>query len=378
MSRRNRRIVGGGLAAVILFSALAAGGDRKSPAVVAPPVVVLGPMDTEAASLGRIETGVAISGSLDPHRTVEIRAQLPGTIHRVVAERGQPVRAGEPLAYYDPVAVRSALAGAEAAVQAGRAAVESATREADAAETLFAAGAVSDRDLRQARSVAAAARAELMAAEARLAEAREAAAHTRVVSPIRGVVSHRGVNAGEVASPGRTLFTVVDTDTLELAARVPAHRLAEVALGRRVVFSVDAYPGRRFEGSVVRIDPTVDAATRQVVVFASLPNPDGALLGGLHAVGRILGEVEDRAVTVPRAAVRGEGENPYVLIVEEGRIARAPVVLGPADPASDRVAIHAGLAAGATVVTGPAEGLSVGTRVEVRQARHGRVEEVDR
>jgi membrane fusion protein, multidrug efflux system len=378
MRGAGRWIAGGVAGTVLIFSVLTAGGDRTPPAVAEPAVVVLGPMDTEAASLASVEAGVAISGSLEPHRTVEVRAQLAGTILRVVAERGQRVHAGEPLAHFDPAFVRSALAGAQAAVEAGRAAVESTTREADAADVLFEAGAVSARDLRQARSAAAAARGRLVVARGQGVEASEAASHARVVSPIRGVVGHRGVSAGEVVTPGRALFTVVDTDTLELAARVPAHRLAEVELGGRVVFSVDAYPGRRFEGSIVRIDPTVDASTRQVVVFVSLPNPDGALLGGLHAVGRIVGRVEERAITVPRGAVRGEGEGAHVLTVEDGRIVHAPVVLGPVDPESDRVAVRAGLAEGATVVTGPAGGLTAGTRVEVRPSRRHGVEEVSR
>jgi membrane fusion protein, multidrug efflux system len=327
---------------------------------------ILGARDVELAGFGRVEAGIAISGSLDPYRVVEVRAQLPGTIERVFVDRGVPVREGQVLALHDPATVRGQLAGADAAVAAARSAVLAATHEEEAAEALYPEGALSERDLRQARSAAAAARAELKAAEARLVEAREAEARVRVTAPVAGVVSRRAVSAGEAVSPGQPLFTVVDTDTLELAARVPAHQIAGVAVGKRVVFSIDAYPGRRFEGYIARVDAVADAATRQVAVYTYLPNDRGELVGGLYATGRILSEAADSVVSVSREGVRGSADAPYVLVVENGKVGRRDVVLGPRDAVTGRVAVREGLAAGATVIVGPEGGLAPGTLVELR------------
>jgi RND family efflux transporter MFP subunit len=329
---------------------------------------ILGAGDVEVAVHGRVEDGIAVSGSLDPYRIVEVRAQLAGTLDRVLVDRGTRVREGQVLALYDAAAVRSQLAGAEAGLAAARSAALAAAREEEAAEALHDAGAVSERELRQARSAAAAARAAVRAAEARLVEARDAAARARVAAPIAGVVSRRGVSTGEAVAPGQPLFTVVDTDTLELAARVPAHQVGAVAVGGPVVFSVDADPGRRLEGHVSRVDPVVDPATRQVTVYVYVPNTGGALVGGLHATGRIVSGRAEAAVTVAREAVRGAGEAAYVIVVEAGRVVHRPVALGPADAATGRVAVREGVEAGAVVVVGPAEGLAPGTRVEVHQA----------
>jgi membrane fusion protein, multidrug efflux system len=356
------------LAAVTLGVALRVGSAREITPAVDASTRVLGLRDVEAAVYGSIEEGVAISGSLDPYRVVEVRAQLPGAIERVLVDRGMPVREGEVLALYDPATVRSQLAGAEAAVAAARSAVLAATQEETAAETLFEGGAIAERDLRQARSAAAAARAELKATEARLVESREAAARTRVTAPMAGVVSQRAVSAGEAVNPGQPLFTVVDTDTLELVARVPAHQIAGVTIGKRVVFSMDAYPGRRFEGYIARVDAVADPATRQVAVYTYLPNEGAELVGGLYATGRILSQAADSVVTVSREAVRGPAEAPYALVVEHGRVARRDVVLGPRDPATGRVAVREGLEAAATVIVGPEDGLAPGTPVELRQA----------
>jgi membrane fusion protein, multidrug efflux system len=356
------------LALITLGIALRASSAREVTLAVDEGARVLGPRDVEIAAYGSIEEGVAISGSLDPYRMVEVRAQLPGTLERVLVDRGIPVREGQTLALYDAATVRSQLAGAEAGVAAAGSAVFAATQEETAAETLFEGGAIAERDLRQARSAAAAARAELKAAEARLVEAREAAARTRVTAPIPGVISRRAVSTGEAVNPGQPLFTVVDIDTLELVARVPAHQIAGVTVGKRVVFSIDAYPGRRFEGYIARVDAVADAATRQVAVYTYLPNKGGGLVGGLYATGRILSESVDSVVTVSNETVRGPAGAPYVLVVQNGTVARRDVVLGPRDPATGRVAVREGLAAGTTVIVGPEDGLAPGTPIEIRQA----------
>jgi membrane fusion protein, multidrug efflux system len=368
MKRRARWIMGGSVPAVLAIVVLRGLLPGSQVALEAPPAArLLGPLDTEMAVVERVEVGVGISGTLDPYRVVEVRAQLPGTITLVAAERGEPVRVGQLLARYDDGAIRSSVMGAEAAREAAAAAAESAERDASAAETLYALGGIAERDLRQAVSAAAARRAELLGAEARLAEARDAAAFTRVTAPINGVVSQRAVSAGEAVAPGRPLFTVVAVDTLELAARVPAHELARIGIGQQVVYSIDAYQGRRFEGYVSRIDPVADPATRQVTVFARLPNPAGELVGGLHAVGRILQEANDSTVTVSVDAIRGDADEAYVLTVEEGIVTRIPVELGPRDPGTGRVAVQRGLEAGTRVLVGAAQGLEPGSRVEHRQ-----------
>jgi membrane fusion protein, multidrug efflux system len=357
-------VVLAGIAIVIVLRVSSAG--EPTHAVDAPVVRQLGAADVEVAALGMVESGVGISGSLEPHREAEVRAQLAGTVDRVLVDRGTRVGEGALLALYDASAVRSQLAGAEAAVAAARAAVASADRDEEAAETLYEVGAIAERALRQARSSAAGARAELMLAEARLAEVRQTDERTRITAPLGGVVSRRGVSPGEAVSPGQPLFTVVATDTLELAARVPAHELARVAVGKPVVVSIDAFPGRRFEGSITRIDPVAEAATRQVTVYARIPNDTGELVGGLHATGRILHEAAAPAVTVAHVAIRGGDDATHVLVVEGDTIARRSVELGPRDDTTGRVAVRAGLEAGALVVIGPAAGLEPGSRVRIR------------
>jgi membrane fusion protein, multidrug efflux system len=367
-ARSNRRLwTAAATAALVALVAAASAASRRDnlPAAGSAGPRMLGLLDVAVAEPTMLEAGITIAGPLEPHRVVEVRAQLAGTIEGVFVERGQPVRQGEPLAVYDAAAVRSQLAGAEAAVAAAESAVLAAVREEEAAEALFAAGAIAERALRQARSAAAAAHAELRAAEARRVEARDAVRRARVVAPGKGVVTRRLVSAGEAVSPGQPLFTVVDVDTLELAARVPAHALADIAVGRRIIFTTDALPGRRFEGHVARIDAVADPATRQVTVYARLPNEHRELVGGLYATGRILSEAHEAVLTVPAEALRDDGGAAYVLVITDGRITRRDVVPGASDPTSGRRAVASGVSAGEVVLVGPAGDLREGSAVQL-------------
>ena len=128
------------------------------------------------------------------------------------------------------------------------------------------------------------------------------------------------VSEGEAVNPGQALFTVVNTDYLELAGQVPVNQAARVRAGQPVEFSLAAYPGRVFRGEVARVEPTADPATRQVGVYVRLPNRDRALVGGLFATGRILtgGAVGGGGRTRVRRA-RGSGERDATCwAVEEG------------------------------------------------------------
>ena len=127
------------------------------------------------------------------------------------------------------------------------------------------------------------------------------------------------------------------------------------------MFTVSGQP-RELRGEVARIEPVADPATRQVGVYLRLRNP-GNIIGGQFATGRVLGVTAAETVVVPEAAVRG-GDQPFVLVVKDGRVVRRVVTLGATDPASGMTAILSGVEAGEQVIITPAV-LADQTRVQV-------------
>ena len=166
--------------------------------------------------------------------------------------------------------------------------------------------------------------------------------------------------------PGSPLFTVVDASELELAGRIGVQDAARVRVGQPVTFALDAFPNQSFRGRVARVDPTVDAATRQVGVYVRLPNPGGRIVGGQYARGRIEAGVAQNAVAIPEAAVFARsGDQASVLALNGNRVSRRQVTLGPREAESGTIAVITGLRAGERVLLNPSADIADGAPVSI-------------
>jgi RND family efflux transporter MFP subunit len=327
-------------------------------------VTVIGSETVVVADSTLFRTGPVLSGALMPERQAEVRAEVGGAVLATAAEPGQRVRRGALLARIDDRAVRDSYLSARAAVRSAEQSLQVARRNAERNERLAAAGAVAERDREAAVSAAASAEAAYADAQARLALAEKQLAYTEVRSPIDGVVSERQATAGDVVQVGDALFTVVDPRSLQLEGTVPAEQVARLRPGAPVEFTVGGYPDRTFTGKLDRINPAADPATRQVRVYATLPNREQGLVAGLFAEGRIGTDLR-KTLLVPLSAVDQRGVTPIVLVLRGGRVEQQAVELGIRDPGTDQVEIRAGLQAGDTVLVGAATATLPGTRVRV-------------
>lgn len=367
MSRNRKTAL---LLSLVLLAACGRGKEKEAAKNAPPPEIVLGSADTALVVRGPVETGPALSGTLQPQVEATVRAQAAGTVLEALAQPGETVRGGQTLARLDTAALNEALTSARSAVSTARSGLTLAQREEERQRTLAAAGAVADRNVETAHQQVVAARGQLAQAEAQLSSVREQLGNTRVTAPFTGVVSDRPVNAGDVVQPGTALYTIVDPSSLELEASIPAERLAALRPGAPVEFSVNGFPGRTFRGKVSRINPTADPATRQVRVYAEIPN-EGELVGGLFAEGRVTTQAQI-GLTVPDTAIDRRMGRPAVVRVQNGKVQRVEVELGIADEQSQRVEIRRGVKEGDVVLVGAAQELTPGTAVrlapEVQQA----------
>lgn len=360
---------------VLAFPACGKKAEKKAAAQAAPPPAVqIGPTDAVAAALGRIENGPALSGTLTAKREATLRAEIAGGVVATYAREGQQVSAGALLARLDPGSLGDAAASARLAVTNARSSLQVAERQEERQRTLLAAGAVAQREVETAHQSTVAARAAVAQAEAQLSSARKQLGNAEVRAPFAGVVSEKQVSIGDVVQVGGALYTVVDPSSLELEAAVPATALADLAAGMPVQFSVTGFPDRRFTGRVARINPSADPETRQVRVYAEIPNYERALVGGLFAEGRVATR-SLMAVTLPAAAIDRRLGKPAVLKVQSGKVQRVEVALGLTDEQTDRVEIKQGVAAGDLVLVGAAQQIAPGTPVRLDprlQAGNGR------
>jgi len=174
-----------------------------------------------------------------------------------------------------------------------------------------------------------------------------------VRSPIAGVVTQRTAAPGLFVQPGNAPapISVADTSTMWMVANVPENASGDIRIGQPVAVTVDAYPGRRFEGKVLVVGASVDPATRRVMVRSEIANPDGLLRAGMLAIFTIETGPAVESVAVPNNAVVREGDGTMTVWVttDRRRFTKRPVKIGLTRLGQTQIA--EGLQAGETIAT---------------------------
>ena len=340
-----------GIAAIATLALLSGCGARKARDGADPPQ----PVFLAAGDVARIvrcdlAEGVPVSGTLRPDVDIRITAPLGEVVEQVLVREGEAVRSGQVLA-------RLRLTALDAAASSAQAALKIAAADYERQNNLLREGAVAERDVQ-------AAEAQLRLAEANGAQASKRLEDATVRAPVAGVIAVRSVQAGDRVSDGDPMFQLVNTAELEFEATVPSEFVPLVKPGAPVRLSVSGFASGGVVGRVARVNATADPATRQVRVYLSVPNPGGALVGGLFASGTIVTREARQALAVPGAAVRGEAASAFVMLVRGGRLARVEVKPGLRDESRDLVEMLSGVAEGDTAVTGPIQGLRPGQPVQ--------------
>jgi RND family efflux transporter MFP subunit len=327
----------------------------------------IGANDTVIARTEQIATGPVISGTLAAATEANVRAEVPGPVLDVRVDEGQRVARGTLLARIGPGAISAQQSSQAAAISSLRNNVALAQRELDRQQSLYRAGIAAKAQVDVARQQVDSARAQLAQAQAQIATTNVQASNTTVEAPLTGVVTKRWVSEGDVVQVGATLFTIIDPQTMQLEAGVAADSLQEIRAGTPIEFTVQGIDGKTFVGRIARVNPAADPATRQIKVFAEIPNQNGALASGLFAQGRIR-SVSRVGVVVPSAALDGRKTTPAVTRVTSGVAEHLPVVLGVIDDQTDRVEIRQGVNPGDILLVGSAQQLAPGTRVDLPAA----------
>jgi RND family efflux transporter MFP subunit len=351
-------------------------GGTKSAAEGAPaanrpsPSITLAATDVATITPSTIEAGVALTGDLRPIETIDVRARIEGDLTNVYVREGQQVAAGQLLARFEADEQESSQKSAEADRAAARTDLANAQWTAEQDAALFKAGAIAERDYKNAEQAVATSRARLAAAEARLRAMGNQARDTRVVAPVSGVIDKRMVEGSAHVAKGAQLFTIVRNGTLELAAAVPARQAGEVRNGQIVHFVAD---GKRFDGRVARLSPTVDPSTRAITVYVEIPNPGGTLRGGTFATGRVVSRTLNNVLTVPTAGLRQSQDDgkPFVYRLDGKTINVAMVQLGAVDERLGVAQVTDGLQAGDRVIVGNVGTLGRGMQATIAGEEKG-------
>ena len=297
---------------------------------------------------GPISAFIETNGTLEAEREVDIVARTGGPLVALNTEEGVQVKAGELLAQIDELEAR-------AQVEIARVALQDAEIVYNRAKASLENAVVSQEVYDTALSALESAKAQLSGNEIQLG-------YTRITAPFDGLIVQRAVKFGETVTAGQQLFRISDFDPLLCVIGVPERDLARLSVGQPAILQVEAFPGEQFQGRVLRISPVVDAATGTIRVTLEV-NRQGRLSPGMFAGVRLVTDVRQEALIMPKRALSLESLADSVFVVEDGVAYRRNVTLGYEE--DDRVEVAGGLARGDRVIVVGQDGLTDATPVQI-------------
>lgn len=310
-----------------------------------------------------LASGPVITGSIQPERRADLRAELSAIVLQVLKENGESVKKGDILVRLDDTSIRDSMNSAEESARASAQSLDQAERQLQRLKTLRAKGMTSTQQLEDAEVRRNNTQSDLAASKARAVQARQQLQRTEVRAPFDGIVSERKVSAGDTAQIGKELVKVIDPASMRFQGLISADKVTLVTVGQAVSFRVNGYE-KEFAGKVKRVDPAANATTRQVEVLVDFVGSDQPRISGLYAEGRIETGTTQVLMVSDSALVR-DGDKAYVWSIKDGILKKTNLVIGERDARRGDYAVKSGLSNGDKVIQQPLSTLIDGQKVEM-------------
>lgn len=366
--------------------------DQKQPAPVHTVAVAV-------AQRGNISHVLSVAGQFQPYQVVDVHAKVSGYVRKIFVDIGDRVHAGETLATLEVPELNAEYRGTQSEALRAQDAIAAAQHELSRAQALHVAvqanydrlsqaaaqrpGLIAQQELDNARSQAQASQEQIDTAQSQLAAAKEGAqaaandqqrvgaleSYTNVTAPLTGVVVWRYADTGVLIQQGTNsetqsmpLIKLAQSDLLRLRVPVPEDAVRYVHQGDTMQIHVAALD-RTFSGSVVRFTRNLDPATRTMETEVDVPNANLAITPGMYANAYLQLAHRENVVTIPVAAVQGNGNSGTVFVLDANDdLQQRNVQLGLRG--SRLVEVTAGLQPGDRVVLGDVSQLQAGEHVK--------------
>ncbi len=343
--------------------------------IVVPPAPAAPAYQTAKAEIGDIQQVAQANGTLNPVSVINVGTQISGVVKTVKSDYNELVDEGQVLAELDTRLLDASLASSRAQLRKAQAAAQLAHLTYDRRKSILDAGGASRNDVDTAAQQVAATEADAAIAAASVKRDETNLGFAVIRAPVAGVVLSRDVDVGQTVAASfqtPTLFKISpNLRSMQINTNLSEADVGAIKQGQGATFTVDAFPGRNYAGTVrqVRLNPTTvqNVVTYNAVI--DVDNPGFELLPGMTAFARIrIGEVK-QVLKVPNTALRyrpkepGEGKNrggatderkptaKAVHVLRAGKPVRVPVTTGLTDGKSTQIAAG-DLKAGDEVITG--------------------------
>lgn len=350
------------------------------------------------ATRGPIRSSITLSGAFRPYQEVDVHAKVAGYIRRIYVDVGDKVKEGQNLAILEVPELSAQVAGGQADTRRSEDAIRRAEHDVQRAESAHTAshaayarlkqasearpGLIAEQELddslahdQEAEAQVGSARAALAEAQSQLSVARanldryaSLEAYSRITAPFGGVVTKRYADTGALIQAGTASDTqsmpvvrLAEWSRLRLVVPVPESAVPDLRLGQAIDVVVPAL-GRTIKGKVARFADALNEETRTMHTEIDVENPDGTLVEGMYAETTLVLHQKDSVLTVPIQAVKRNGTNGSVFVVDKsGAVGQRAITLGVDSEA--RIEVLSGLSDGDQVIVGNLNAVQAGQHV---------------
>ena len=376
------------VSALLLLSAVACGRSGSTPAQQATPAAGPVIVDVVRVVAQPLNVQLSLPGELTPYQSVAIYPRVTGFVKAVQVDRGSHVRAGDVLATLEAPELVSQRSEAQSKLQAAEAQLAGARSKADSDKGTYdklkaasaTPGVVAGNDVLIAEKAAEASQNQVAAAQQNVEAVRQAMTAIRdmegylqVTAPFDGVVTERNIHPGALVGPASgsgaavPMVRLVENRRLRLVVPVPEAYTAEMKAGTEILFSVAAYPGQTWSGTVARIAQAVDVNTRTMAVELDVANRDGRLAPGTFCQVRWPIRRSGLSLFVPSGSVASTTDRTFVVRIRDGKAEWVDVTTGLTS--GPLVEVFGELRAGDEIAGRGTDEMRPGTEVQARTAK---------
>jgi len=314
---------------------------------------------------------ILLPGTTQAFTDAPIFARTSGYVKAWHADIGAHVTQGQLLAEIESPEVDQQLQQARADLETARANLRQAQITAERWEALLKTDSVSKQETDQAVSAFRAMKATVDSNAANVRRLEQLQGFEKIVAPFDGVITARNVDIGVLINAGANtaggeLFHMAAIQTLRVFVAIPELYSRAARPGSTATLTLEEFPGRSFDGTLVRTANAIDLTSRTLLVEVDVDNPRGELLPGAYVFVHLKLPGQTAAVTVPASTLLFRAEGLQVAVVRNGQAQLVPVAIGRDDGQS--VEIVSGLQPTDQVIVSPSDSLTSGTRVRITGA----------
>jgi RND family efflux transporter MFP subunit len=315
---------------------------------------------------------IILPGNVQPFITSPIYARTNGYLKKWYFDIGAHVKQGQLLAVIDSPEVDQQLQQARSNLLTARANLELAAITKTRYQGLLKTNAVSQQDADNAVGTYNANQAIVEADQAAVEQFSALVSFEKIYAPFDGIITTRNTDIGDLINSGSAggvktdLFHMAQPGTLRVYVNVPEEYSLGTKVGMAADLSLAEFPGRKFQGRLVRTADAINMTTRTLLVEIDVANPTGTLLTGSYAEVHLAIPAQASTFLIPVNTLIFRSQGLHVGVVKDGKVVLTAVT--PGHDFGNQIEIVSGLKPGDQVIVNPPDSIVSGQQVQIVQA----------